>query len=122
MPAALAAELEACLKRCAQLAAEIQAAVGGAQDAERKQTRNTRILRRTADRVLAVLAEQNQRITVSGLKALTATHDMWVAPALALLRQEGKADHIPGPRNAQMWAATTKADPAASVGNCGIAE
>jgi len=109
MPVALAAELEYLLKRCAQLATEVQAAVGGAQFAERKQRRNTNTLRRTADRLLTILAEQKQPITVSGLKALAATKHLWVAPALALLREEGKADHFLGPRNAQLWATTCKA-------------
>jgi len=68
-------------------------------------------LQETAARILAFLLQQPDRVTVTRIKAGVVGKDKYVAPALAELQQQGKADSVPGSRNAQMWAATTEAIP-----------
>ena len=63
-------------------------------------------VRAVADKVLAFLAAQTERQTVGAIKSGVAGRDKMIAPALALLERERKADKQAGPRNAQMWAAT----------------
>lgn len=63
-------------------------------------------VRAVADRVLAFLQGQTDRQTVGAIKSAVAGRDKTIAPALALLERERKADKQAGPRNAQLWAAT----------------
>jgi hypothetical protein len=80
------------------------------------------VLEELAGRIYAFLAAQTGRVTVGTIKKNVTGRDQWITPALAFLRSQGQADCLPGPRNAQLWATTTEANPAASVGIFGIAK
>lgn len=68
-------------------------------------------VRAVADKILAFLAAQSERQTVGAIKSAVAGRDKTIAPALSLLERERKADKQAGPRNSQLWAATTATTP-----------
>lgn len=70
--------------------------------------------RAVADRILLFLQPLTERQTVTAIKASVSGKDKLIAPALTLLKAEGKADYEEGPRGAKLWAATV---PAADDGN-----
>lgn len=80
------------------------------------------VLAEMAERVHGVLAQLTGRVNVRSIKLGVGVRDHWIAPALALLKSQGRADCVPGPRNAQFWAATTDAISTESRRDFGIAE
>jgi AAA domain-containing protein/primase/DNA polymerase family protein len=59
-----------------------------------------------ADKILSYLVEIGERVNVGTIKAAVSLRANIIAPALDLLKSEGKADALPGPHKGQLWCAS----------------